>query len=280
MKVLKSIKDVKEFIRPLKREGKSIGLVPTMGALHSGHISLGLKAKEESDIVIYSVFVNPTQFGPNEDLDKYPRDFDKDRKKLEEIGVDAVFYPDEKMMYPEQYRTFVKVEGFSSILCGKSRPIHFQGVTTVVLKLFNICECDKAFFGKKDHQQLIILQRMVEDLNVGVEIYPVDIVREDDGLAKSSRNVYLTEEARNVAKILYQSLKNAEKNIDDFTDPKSLVDFVCNFINAEPLANVEYVELRNYSDLQISKNLDEKMILFLAVKFGSVRLIDNIVLEK
>ncbi|MDA3886447.1 MAG: pantoate--beta-alanine ligase [Candidatus Delongbacteria bacterium] len=280
MKVLKTIAEVKEFVKPFKCKDELIGFVPTMGALHEGHLALGEEARYECDCLIYSIFVNPTQFGPNEDLDKYPRDIEADIAKLEAIDVDAVFLPDEKMIYPDNYLTYVNVKDLGKMLCGKSRVDHFEGVTTVVTKLFNIIECDEAYFGKKDIQQFIILKKMVEDLNMPVKMIPVETVREEDGLAKSSRNAYLSEDERKAASVLFRAMTKAKENIDIHFSPEDLIEDVVLLISEEPLAEIEYVELRRLKDLSKVEDLSEEgMVLVLAVKFGKTRLIDNMLMK-
>lgn len=280
MEVLRTVTDVRNFVENQKKQGKKIGLVPTMGALHDGHLTLGREAKKHCDILIYSIFVNPTQFGPNEDLDKYPRDFEGDENKLSSIGVDAVFYPTSDVMYPEGYKTYVKVRDLSNILCGESRTNHFEGVTTVVLKLFNITKTDCAFFGKKDFQQFAIIKKMCNDLNVDIELYPVDIVRESDGLAMSSRNAYLNENERKAAVVLSKSLKQAVDKINSYKDCNELISDVTETIKSEPLANIEYVEFRKADDLSKASDLNDENVILLAVRFGNTRLIDNMVVKK
>ena len=223
MQVIERIKEMQEVSSKLRQEGKSIGFVPTMGALHEGHLSLVRMARKDNDIVVVSVFVNPTQFGPNEDFEKYPRDFEGDRKKLEKENVDIVFYPHADEMYPPNYKTYVEVEDITTRLCGAFRPGHFRGVTTVVTKLFNIVKPTRAYFGKKDYQQFKVIKRMVEDLNMDIEIIPGEIVREPDGLAMSSRNQYLSPEERKDALALYNSLQLAKELIQKGErDPKKL----------------------------------------------------------
>ncbi len=279
MKILKTIQKVKEYIKPLKKDNKTIGFVPTMGALHKGHLELGKAAKKQSDIIIYSIFVNPTQFAPGEDFEKYPRVIEDDIKKLESIKVDAVFLPKKEEIYPKNTYTNVIVSVLDKILCGKSRPTHFQGVTTIVSKLFNITECNKAFFGKKDYQQLTILKQMVRDLNKNVEIIGVDIVRESDGLALSSRNKYLNKEERKSAIILSKSIKYAEENLNNFSTTIELIHSLTKYIvTNEPKVNIEYIELRDSENLDKINELDKNkknIILLLAVKIGNTRLIDN-----
>ena len=280
MKILKTIAEVKEYIKPFKCKDELIGFVPTMGALHAGHIALGEEARYECDCLIYSIFINPTQFGANEDLDKYPRNIGEDMAKLQAIDVDAVFIPDEKMIYPDNYLTYVNVNELGKVLCGKSRTEHFQGVTTIVTKLLNIVECDEAYFGKKDIQQFIILSKMVEDLNMSVKMISVDTIREDDGLALSSRNTYLSEEERKAASVLYRSMVKAKENIDIHFSPEDLIEDVILLISEEPLAEIEYVELRRSKDLSEVEDLSEEgILLILAVKFGKTRLIDNMLLK-
>lgn len=211
MVVVQKIQEMKEIAKKLKKEGKSIGFVPTMGYLHEGHLSLVRLSKQQNDITIMSIFVNPIQFGPNEDYDRYPRDFERDKSLAEKEGVDYIFYPSVEEMYPEDFKTVVSVKKITEIMCGKSRPGHFDGVATVVLKLFNIVNPDRAYFGQKDAQQLAVIKQMVKDLNLDVEIVPCPIVREQDGLAMSSRNVYLSEEERKSATVLYRALNLAKR---------------------------------------------------------------------
>ena len=211
MKIFRTVKEMQEFALRLKQEGRRIGLVPTMGALHEGHLTLMRAAKEATDFVIASVFVNPTQFGPNEDFDAYPRRFEEDCRKLESVGVDAVFHPQAADMYPQGFCTYVNVDGdITHKLCGAQRPIHFRGVATVVTKLFNITQADEAFFGQKDAQQVVVVCRFVQDLNLPVHINMVPIVREESGLARSSRNVYLSPEEKTAALVLSRSLRLAK----------------------------------------------------------------------
>ena len=214
MEVFENIPAMKQFVRMKKAEGKTIGFVPTMGYLHSGHLSLIEKSTSQNDVTVISIFVNPTQFGENEDLDQYPRDFERDCRLAQEAGADAVFFPTAGMMYPEGYKTYVEVVDITKRLCGVTRPTHFKGVTTVVTKLFHIVAPDRAYFGQKDAQQLLVIRRMVKDLNMDIEIVGCPIIRETDGLAMSSRNLYLSGEERMQATVLNQSLEMAEKMID------------------------------------------------------------------
>lgn len=280
MKIFRTVKEMQEFALRLKQEGRRIGLVPTMGALHEGHLTLMRAAKEATDFVIASVFVNPTQFGPNEDFDAYPRRFEEDCRKLESVGVDAVFHPQAADMYPQGFCTYVNVDGdITHKLCGAQRPIHFRGVATVVTKLFNITQADEAFFGQKDAQQVVVVCRFVQDLNLPVHINMVPIVREESGLARSSRNVYLSPEEKTAALVLSRSLRLAkdayEKGERNAAVLKALVT---KEIAGEPLAAINYVDLFSFPALEAIKTVDEKSLLALAVRIGKTRLIDNIIL--
>lgn len=280
MKIFRTVKEMQEFAPRLKQEGRRIGLVPTMGALHEGHLTLMRAAKEATDFVIASVFVNPTQFGPNEDFDAYPRRFEEDCRKLESVGVDAVFHPQAADMYPQGFCTYVNVDGdITHKLCGAQRPIHFRGVATVVTKLFNITQADEAFFGQKDAQQVVVVCRFVQDLNLPVHINMVPIVREESGLARSSRNVYLSPEEKTAALVLSRSLRLAkdayEKGERNAAVLKALVT---KEIAGEPLAAIDYVDLFSFPALEAIETVDEKSLLALAVRIGKTRLIDNIIL--
>lgn len=280
MKIFRTVKEMQEFALRLKQEGRRIGLVPTMGALHESHLTLMRAAKEATDFVIASVFVNPTQFGPNEDFDAYPRRFEEDCRKLESVGVDAVFHPQAADMYPQGFCTYVNVDGdITHKLCGAQRPIHFRGVATVVTKLFNITQADEAFFGQKDAQQVVVVCRFVQDLNLPVHINMVPIVREESGLARSSRNVYLSPEEKTAALVLSRSLRLAkdayEKGERNAAVLKALVT---KEIAGEPLAAIDYVDLFSFPALEAIETVDEKSLLALAVRIGKTRLIDNIIL--
>ena len=280
MKIFRTVKEMQEFALRLKQEGRRIGLVPTMGALHEGHLTLMRAAKEATDFVIALVFVNPTQFGPNEDFDAYPRRFEEDCRKLESVGVDAVFHPQAADMYPQGFCTYVNVDGdITHKLCGAQRPIHFRGVATVVTKLFNITQADEAFFGQKDAQQVVVVCRFVQDLNLPVHINMVPIVREESGLARSSRNVYLSPEEKTAALVLSRSLRLAkdayEKGERNAAVLKALVT---KEIAGEPLAAIDYVDLFSFPALEAIETVDEKSLLALAVRIGKTRLIDNIIL--
>lgn len=279
-KILRTISEVKDFTSLYNLVNRRIGFVPTMGALHEGHLELGKRAMKECDCVIYSIFINPIQFGKNEDLGKYPKDIQGDIEKLDSIGVDAIFLPDEKVMYPEGFSTYVDLGEITDILCGKSRPGHFRGVATVVLKLFNIVGCDQAYFGKKDYQQFVILKKMIKELNVPVEIIGVDTVRENDGLAMSSRNSYLNEKERKAAPVLFRALSSAKQNLAEFKNPDKIINHAKDIIDSEKTAEIEYIELRNADDLSEVSDLGiRKIVMLTAVRFGTTRLIDNLILN-
>jgi pantoate--beta-alanine ligase len=268
---------MQKICRGLKREGKIIGFVPTMGYLHKGHLSLIKVAKRKSDVVVVSIFVNPTQFGPKEDFAKYPRDFKRDRFLLEKEGCDFVFAPRIKDMYPEGYLTYVKAEKITGKLEGAIRPGHFQGVTTVVAKLFNIVQPDIAVFGQKDAQQAVVLKKMVDDLNYGVKMIIAGTVRERDGLALSSRNVYLSKEERKQAKVLYQALRLAKKMIKNGErSPSKIVSKMNKLIDKQPLAEIDYIAITDAHSLELLNKLKGEILISLAVRFGKTRLIDNI----
>lgn len=280
MQLFYTIQEIREFVASKRRAGMRIGFVPTMGYLHAGHLSLVERAKQETDIVIMSIFVNPLQFGPNEDLDQYPRDLERDVQLAETAGVDAIFAPTVREMYPHQPMTYVKTEVLTDNLCGASRPGHFRGVTTVVSKLFNIVQPDKAFFGQKDAQQLRVIQQMAADLNMPVEVIGCPIVREADGLAMSSRNVYLSAEERRQALILNQSLTEAQKLFEQGERSADvLTAYVIRRIQQSPLAKIDYVKLVDLQTLSDIREIAGESLLAVAVRFGGTRLIDNIVLQ-
>ncbi|MFS1512382.1 pantoate--beta-alanine ligase [Chengkuizengella sp. SCS-71B] len=281
MEVLSTILQLKQFIYHKKEQKQTIGFVPTMGYLHKGHESLMQKAKLECDIVILSIFVNPLQFGPNEDYEVYPRDIDRDLQIAKEMNVDVVFSPSVEEMYPSEVYTKVSVSNLTSRLCGASRPGHFDGVSTVVMKLFNIVEPDKAFFGQKDAQQVAVIKQMVSDLNMNVEIVACPIIREEDGLALSSRNVYLNNNEREQAIKLFEALEHSERWIDENVTIEELKRQLYDHIASAPLAKIEYIEILSYPDLQSLEGnvtqllVNKEIIIALAVKFGKTRLIDN-----
>lgn len=280
--VLNTIDDIKRFIKNAKSKGKTIGFVPTMGFLHAGHLSLIERAKKENDVVVVSIFVNPTQFGPNEDFETYPRDIVKDTRLAKEAGADVIFNPSVLEMFPEESSTWVNVEGeITSVLCGESRPTHFRGVTTVVNMLFNIVEPDKAYFGQKDAQQAAVLTKMVHDLHMNIELVICPIVREADGLALSSRNTYLSDDERAQATILNKSLQLAvEAYHQGEKDKVKLIEVIKNSIATMPLAKIDYVSIYAYPTLSEIKNINQTAIAAVAVKFGKTRLIDNVIIEK
>ncbi|MCG7375540.1 pantoate--beta-alanine ligase [Paenibacillus sp. ACRSA] len=291
MKVIRTITEVRQEISRLRQSSGSgeatVGFVPTMGYLHEGHASLMRAAKEQSDIVVLSIFVNPIQFGPNEDFDSYPRDEARDVETARLQGVDIVFIPSVSEMYPEPTKTTVSVSQLTDRLCGASRPGHFDGVTTVVSKLFNIVQPQRAFFGMKDAQQVAVIQQMVNDLNMAVEIVPCPIVRESDGLALSSRNVYLSEEQREQALVLSQALRLAQETIDTNSSVTAadIREMLRKVIQASPLAVIDYAEIQAFPSLQPLADHEmvygrEDVLIALAVKFGKTRLIDNIKLHK
>lgn len=280
MEVIKEIKAIREFVARERRRGKRIGLVPTMGYLHEGHLSLVRIALAASDVVVMSIFVNPLQFGVGEDYEEYPRDLSRDIPLAEEAGVAALFVPTVAEMYPKGYATFVEVEGLTAGLCGRSRPGHFRGVTTVVAKLFNIVQPDVAVFGQKDAQQAAVIKQMVRDLNMPIEILTGPIVREADGLAMSSRNVYLSQEERRQALVLSQSLRWAEQKVaQGERDAASLREAIVEKIKTMPLANIDYVEIVNADDLKPVEVIQGRVLIALAVRFGRTRLIDNCIVE-
>ena len=280
MKIVRTITEMQEQMQKLKSEGKSIGYVPTMGFLHEGHISLMKKARPENDIVVLSIFVNPLQFGPSEDLAAYPRDFERDHKIAEAEGVDFIFYPSAEEMYPGNASVKVNVVERTNVLCGKSRPGHFDGVATVLFKLFNIILPTKAYFGLKDAQQVAVVDGLIRDFNFPIELIPVETVREEDGLAKSSRNVYLNEEERKQAVELSKSLEMARLAVErGERNPGELVGMMKHHIHDSTAGTVDYVEVYSYPELQQLETLKGKIIIALAVKFSKARLIDNIIFE-
>lgn len=280
MKLFRSAKSLQGYLWKLRREGRKIGFVPTMGYLHEGHLSLIRKARAENDVVVISIFVNPIQFGPKEDYKRYPRDLRRDLRLAREEGVDIVFYPSVKEMYPEGFCTYVEVEGLSDVLCGKSRPGHFRGVATVCTKLFNIVGPDVAYFGQKDAQQAIIIKRMVRDLNMPLKIKVLPIVREEDGLAMSSRNTYLSKEERKQAPIIYKALRKAKEAFKaGERDAGKIKREVRDLISSMDKAKIDYVEIVDLKDLRPLKEIDRPALLAVAVWFGKARLIDNVILR-
>lgn len=281
MIVAHKIDEVREFVKEQKKLGRTVGLVPTMGFLHEGHLSLVNKATSENNKTVVSIFVNPIQFGPNEDLESYPRDLEKDCLLLEKAGVDLVFNPSPEEMYEKDFTTFVNMTGVTEELCGKSRPVHFKGVCTVVNKLFNIIQPDNAYFGQKDAQQLAVIRRMVRDLNIDVNVVGCPIVREEDGLAKSSRNTYLGDEERKAAVILSKAVGLGKKMIaDGETDTEKIVSAMKKLILGEPLAKIDYVEAVDADSAEKVATTQGRRVLFAeAVCIGKTRLIDNFIAE-
>lgn len=280
MQLFHTIKDIKQYVRSQKALGNSIALVPTMGALHEGHLTLIRTAQEAADIVIVSIFVNPTQFGPNEDYDAYPRTLEADCQGAASAGASAVFAPSPSEMYPNGYATYVNVEGITDLLCGAQRPGHFRGVATVVTKLFNIVQPDRAYFGQKDAQQVLVIRRFTADLNLPVEIVMVPIVRDENGLALSSRNSYLSAEEKEAALVLSASLQLARKLLaDGTTKVDDIIANVTAHIKQEPLAKIDYVSIYEYPTLRTIDCIDNQALLALAVRIGKTRLIDNTILE-
>ena len=280
MRVVKTIEEVREQVKAWKREGLRVGLVPTMGFLHEGHKSLIVKAVEENDRVVVSDFVNPTQFGPKEDLASYPRDIERDAKLCEEAGADLIFHPEPEEMYAPDYCTFVDMDGLTKGLCGKTRPTHFRGVCSVVAKLFSIVAPDNAYFGQKDAQQLAVIRRMVRDLNFDIRIVACPIIREEDGLAKSSRNTYLNAEERVAALVLSRALNKGKALVENGELSAAKVkDVIMEELCKEPLARVDYVEVVDADSIEPVKELKGNILVAIAVYIGKTRLIDNIIFE-
>ena len=280
MKIVKKIKELQTLIEREKKKGEAIGLVPTMGYLHSGHISLIKKGKKDSDLVVVSIYVNPTQFGESEDYKRYPRDLERDSKLAKAAGTDILFVPSNKEIYPDGYCTFIRVEELSEKLCGISRPIHFRGVVTIVAKLFNIIKPDKAYFGWKDAQQLIIIKKMVKDLNIDVEVVGLPTVRERDGLAVSSRNEYLSKEERKIAPVLYQALVKAKRMVDlgENNSAKVLKEAEDIIIKAKKV-KIDYLKAVSLTDLKDVKKIEKNTLIAVAAWIGKTRLIDNMLIK-
>lgn len=274
MEVLTTIETARNIIDTWKKQGYSIGFVPTMGYLHDGHAALIDKARKNNDKVVVSIFVNPIQFGENEDLSSYPRDLNRDRALCESHGVDLIFTPSSDEMYHDK-KAFVNIIELSDTLCGVRRPIHFQGVCTVVAKLFNIIQPTNAYFGEKDAQQLAIIRKMVFDLNFPVNIIGVPIVRESDGLAKSSRNTYLSSEERKAATILYKAIQEGKECINRGASADSIINAMTNIVNTEPLAKIDYISVVDANTMQPVHEITSPVLVAMAVYIGSTRLIDN-----
>lgn len=274
MQVTKNVDETRALVKAWKKEGKTVGLVPTMGYLHEGHASLIKRCREENEIVVVSVFVNPTQFGPNEDLEAYPRDFQRDSALCESLGADMIFHPEPEDMYVDPC-AYVSIDTLSQNLCGKTRPIHFKGVCTVVSKLFHIVAPDKAYFGQKDAQQLAIIKKMVMDLNFDIQIVGCPIIREEDGLAKSSRNTYLNAEERQAALCLSRAVKKGQEIIAKDMDSAEVQREMRAVIEAEPLAKIDYVSVVDALTMQDVEKVDRDVLVAMAVYIGKTRLIDN-----
>ncbi|MGN0677625.1 MAG: pantoate--beta-alanine ligase [Ruminococcus sp.] len=281
MKIVKTVDEIRNQVKSWRKEGLSVGFVPTMGYLHEGHASLIKKSSEQNDRTVVSVFVNPMQFGANEDLDSYPRDIEHDSEVVENSGGDIIFNPEPSEMYKDGFSTFVDMSVLTEELCGLSRPVHFRGVCTVVTKLFNIVKPDRAYFGQKDAQQLAIIKHMVSDLNMDIEIIGCPIVREENGLAKSSRNTYLSDEEKQSALILSKTIfmgmdmvRNGEK------DCKKILDAMKKNIESEPLAKIDYVKIVDLNTMQQIDTLDRPALCAMAVYIGKTRLIDNFFTEQ
>ena len=279
MQVVKTVNEVREIVKEWRKQGLTVGFVPTMGYLHEGHQSLISKSASQNDRTVVSVFVNPIQFGPTEDLERDPRDLERDKKKVEEAGGNLIFNPEPSEMYPDHFTSFIDTTETTELLCGASRPIHFRGVCTVVGKLFNIVMPDRAYFGQKDAQQLATIKRFARDLNFNVEIVPCPIIREDDGLAKSSRNTYLSPAERKAALILSQSLvkgkaaiENGEKNAE------AIINIIKENIETEPLARIDYVEVVDFDNIQRVDTITGNTLVAIAVYIGKTRLIDNFII--
>jgi pantoate--beta-alanine ligase len=282
MQIIETIHEMQQKILSLKNDSKRIGFVPTMGYLHDGHLNLIRKSKSENDITVLSIFVNPLQFGPKEDLSTYPRDFNRDSQLAQNEGVDFVFYPSVKEMYPTEPSVRVTVQDRTEVLCGRSRPGHFDGVATVLVKLFNIVQPNRAYFGLKDAQQVAVVDGLINDFHFPIELVPVETIREEDGLAKSSRNVYLSEQERAEATALYRSLKLAKQQIEAYErNFEQIVEFMKEYIEENTSGIVDYIEIYSYPQLKPFRgsDLDTKLIIALAVKFSKARLIDNIIIE-
>lgn len=278
-KVITTINEMQSIVKPHQREGKTIGFVPTMGALHDGHLTMMKQSVSENDLTVISIFVNPLQFGPNEDFDAYPRQLDDDVAAVKKLQVDYVFHPSVDEMYPEELGIHLKVGHLAQVLEGAQRPGHFEGVVTVVNKLFNIVQPDYAYFGKKDAQQLAIVEKMVKDFNLPVHVIGIDIVREKDGLAKSSRNIYLTSEERREAKHLYQSLRLA-KNLYEAgeRDSNEIISQIAAYLNKNISGYIDDLGIYSYPNLIQQSKIHGRIFISLAVKFSKARLIDNIII--
>ncbi|NPU82864.1 MAG: pantoate--beta-alanine ligase [Syntrophaceae bacterium] len=276
MQIIETVREMQTFSESLRRQGKTISFVPTMGFFHEGHLDLMREGRERADCLVVSIYVNPTQFGPAEDLDRYPRDFDRDRRLAESVGVDVIYFPSNPEMYPPHYQTYVNVEEVTDNLCGLSRPGHFRGVTTVCCKLFNIVKPHVTIFGKKDFQQLAAIRRMVEDLNMDLDVVAMQTTREADGLAMSSRNTYLKPEERESALSLSRSLKRAqERYAGGERDAAAIIAEAKAFISSHPFTKIDYVQICDTATMKDVERIEGTCVMALAVRVGNTRLIDN-----
>ena len=281
MKVINSISEMQKAANDLRFKGRSLSFVPTMGFLHAGHLSLMRLAREKADVLVVSIFVNPAQFEPGEDFDRYPRDIEQDERLCEQNHVDILFYPEKDLMYPADFMTFIITENLSTRLCGKTRPVHFRGVTTIVAKLFNIVKPHFVVFGQKDAQQALILRRMVIDLNIDLELIIAPIIREPDGLAMSSRNQYLNKDERQDALFLNRALTIAEKIITSGEkNSKTIKSEMMKIIHSAPLVNLDYIEIVDYNSLEPVDRIGKDTLIAIAARIGNTRLIDNIIVQK
>lgn len=280
MRIIKTIEELRPIVKGWRKEGLSVGLVPTMGYLHEGHKSLIVKAVSENNRVVVSDFVNPTQFGVNEDLASYPRDIERDAAVCEAAGADLIFHPEPEEMYAPDFSTYVEMQRVSEGLCGKTRPTHFRGVCTVVCKLFNIVGPDRAYFGQKDAQQMAVIRRMVRDLNMDIEIVGCPIIREEDGLAKSSRNTYLNEAERKAALVLSRAVFSGENMLKNGErDAGTILKAMRKIIEEEPLAKIDYVEMVDADTIEPLTKAEGRVLTAMAVYIGKTRLIDNFIME-
>jgi len=280
VEIIQTIQEMQKRADVIRLQDKIIGFVPTMGYLHEGHLSLIRMAREKADVLVVSIFVNPTQFGPNEDLDQYPRDFNRDQKLAQEAGADIIFYPSEKEIYPDNYLTYVHVESISKILCGESRPTHFRGVTTVCSILFHAVKPHFAVFGQKDFQQAVIIKKMVRDLHFDLKIYLAPIVREPDGLAMSSRNTYLSAQEREDALSLHQSLVMVEEMIQKGErETSTLISEIQKLIDKKRSTRIDYIQIVDPNTLQPLDKIQNQSVIALAVFVGKTRLIDNVIIK-
>ncbi len=280
MQVVHTTGEVRELVRQARQAGKRVGLVPTMGALHEGHLSLMRGARADTDFVVISIFVNPTQFRPGEDLEEYPRPLEEDTKRAREVGVDLLFAPDSQEMYPDGFVTYVEVTKLTEGLCGASRPGHFRGVTTVVTKLFNIVQPDAAYFGQKDAQQATVIKRLVKDLNMDIEVKVLPTVREVDGLALSSRNQYLSPAQRQAARILYQSLERAKTLVEEGErNSAKIIQAMREMIGSVPSAEIDYIAIVHPETMEEVARIEREVLVALAVHIGPARLIDNMLMK-